>query len=88
MPEGKPKSELNTMLLPELRKLRPKVAGQKALITGPMTNPLALMVGAHLGNICRELWAYDPKQPDDLVPVFLPGSTAKIAEKRRKTNRA
>jgi hypothetical protein len=82
MPEGKSKTEINTMLMAELRKLRPKVAGQKVLITGPMTNPLAFMVGAHLGNICRELWAYDPKAPAELVPVFLPGSIAKTTEKK------
>jgi hypothetical protein len=88
MPEGKTKTEINQMLLAELKKLRPKVAGQKALITGPMTNSLALMVGAHLGNICREIWAYDPRSPDELVPVFLPGSTAKTVAKTRKIKRS
>ncbi|MCL4703984.1 TIR domain-containing protein [bacterium] len=87
MPEGKSKTEVNQILLAELRKLRPKVAGQKAFITGPMTNSLALMAGAHLGNICRELWAYDPKAPDVLVPVFLPGAAGKTAAKVKKIKR-
>lgn len=88
LPEGMTKTAINQTLLAEVRKLRSKLAGQQVFITGRMTNPLALMLGAHLGNICRELWAYDPQVPDELVPVFLPGSNAKALVKTRKQSRS
>ncbi len=72
LPEGKSKAEINQMAQLELKKLRPKLSGQKLLMTGRMTYTLAMMVGAYLGNICREISAYDPQIPDELVPIFLP----------------
>lgn len=73
LPQGKSKAEINEIARAELASLRPALAGAQVTITGRTTYTLALMIGAHLGNICKSLRAFDPKgEAEQYVPIFLP----------------
>jgi len=72
LPEGKSKTRINEEVLHELKHVKSKLTGAEVIMTGRITYTLALMIGAHLANVCTSLRAFDPRQKDELVPIFLP----------------